>query len=347
MKLIPIEGKANGNLYRHPDTGIIYVSMSKKGKGRLERSTKTANLNEARTIASELVYKFLGRRNPVSGRKLNKESFDEFLQTKEIKSPRTYQRIRLSIDHLRTMLDEFGPEDITEQWWEGVYIPAKRAHQPKRKFFNDRKTLRMYLLFLQRQGLLERMPELVNPDAKRDAGKVFTDKEIKDLLKHANEDLHLQILMAFTMGMRKSEILLLSCDRVDTKRKLITLRPEDTKTRKGRVFAVSQAVWPLLKPRLENVAGFVFPSSTGEARPVYSNGNQTAWDSCRRNAKVSGRFHDLRHTFLTRAFKAKGANAALICHYAGLSLEEAERTYLHLTPEDTRGVAGLVSMREK
>jgi len=342
MKLEKILGKANAGLYRHPKTGIIYICTSKVGKGRIQKSTRTTNLTEARLTADDIKFKFLGKRNPTAGRKLNKELFADFLKTKEIKSPATYRRIKLCWRHFEYFLADAGPEDITEQWWESVYIPVKRGEQPDRKFFNDRKTLRMYLLSLHRQGVIDRIPNLIDPDPERKSGKVFNDKEISALLAEANEDLKLQILMAVTMGMRKGEILLLALERIDAKRRIISLKAEDTKVRKARSFAISDAVWPLLEPRLRHPSGFLFPSRTGEAKPVDRGGNQTAWDGARNRAKVRGRFHDLRHTFLTKAFKTPGANAALICHYAGLSLEEAERTYLHFDVEDTRAIAKLV-----
>lgn len=353
MKLDKIGGRANDHLYRHPKTQIIYICMSKRGKGRIQRSTKTRDLSEARHIADEIKFKFLGKRNPAHGRKLNRELFAEFLQTKEIKAPATYARINLCWEHLKHFLEDIGPDDITEQWWLGTYIPAKMAEPgaKKRKFFNDRKVLRMYLLSLHRQGMIDRIPNLINPDPETKAGKVFTDNEIERLLKEASPDLKLQILMAYTMGMRKGEILLLPFDRIDREQKLITLKSEDTKTRKSRTFAISSVVWPLIKGRLDDPSGYLFPSRSGEARPIDKAGNQSAWEGAKQRCKpkVSGRFHDLRHSFLTKAFKAPGANPALICHFAGISLEEAERTYLHFDAEDTRSVSNLVQspLREK
>jgi integrase len=349
VKLDKIDGKANSSLYRHPKTGIIYLCMSKVGKGRIQRSTGTDNLSEARRIADEIKFKFLGKRNPNHGRKLNKELFAEFLQTKEIKAPSTYARIKLCWERLKYFLEDVGPEDITEQWWLGIYIPLKRAEPDgkKQKFFNDRKVLRMYLLSLHRQGIIDRIPNLINPDPETKAGKVFTDDEIERLLKEASNDLKLQILMAYTMGMRKGEILLLALDRIDQRRKLISLNSEDTKTRKARTFAISDVVWPLIEVRLGHPSGYLFPSNTGEGRPVDKGGNQSAWEGAKSRCrpKVTGRFHDIRHSFLTKAFKTPGANAALICFYAGLSLEVAEKVYLHFDAEDAREISNLVRIR--
>jgi integrase len=342
MKLEKISGKANQNLYRHPKTGVVYFQMSKKGRGRIERSTGTDNLSEARRIADEIRFKFLGKRSPAAGRKLNKELFADFLETKVIRRHSTYRRYQQCWEHLKHMLEDVGPEDVTEKWWEGVYIPAKRAHEPDRKFFNERKTLNAFLRFCRQEGLIERLPKLFNPDQKSEVGKVYTDDEVNRLIAAANDDMKLQILMAVTMGMRKSEILLLAANRVDAKNRFIHLRAQDTKTGKPRTFAISGVVWPLLQPRLLHISGFVFPARSGVGKPVYANGNQTAWDGCRRRAKVQGRFHDLRHTFLTKAFAAPNSNAALICHAAGLSLETAQRVYLHFKPEHTRSVMELV-----
>lgn len=344
MKLNAIEGKANSNLYRHPTTQIIYFSLSKKGKGRIWKSTRTTNLADARRIADEIRFQFLGQRNPRHGRKLNKELFPEMLDQKRIKSPATFKRYELCGQHLKPFIEDMGPEEITDEWWSTVYIPAKRREDAGRKFFNDRKTLRMYLLALRKQGVIDRVPDLVNPDARSRTGRLFTDDEIERLLKVASPDLKLQVLMAVTMGMRRSEILLLPTNQVDRERRLITLHPENTKTRQGRTFAITDTVWALLEPRLDHPSGFVFPSRTGEAKPIDRGGNQTAWEGARRRAEVKGRFHDLRHTYLTRAFKTSH-NPALICFSAGLSLEVAQKTYLHFTPEDTRDLAR--SMGEK
>jgi len=346
MKLISIPGKANANLYRHPTTGIIYVRMYKEGKGRLEKSTGTDKLSDARIIADDLKFKFLGKKNPRQGQSLCGELFEEFIEQKSIKSQGTINSIRASWKHLKPYIEGMLPEEINEVWWEKIYIPKKRIETHKnRKFFNDHKWLRMFLLSLQRQGVIERRPNLVNPDPERDAGRVYSDKEIERLLAHADGDLKLQIKMAYTMGMRWGEILGLTFDRIDVLRGTIKLRAEDTKIRKQRIFAISDSVRDELVERKKiSESLYLFPMKDDPTRPRKRDGMKTQWENCKKNAGVTGRFHFLRHTFLTKAFKSPGANPALICHYAGLSLEEAQKTYLHFTVEDTRAVASIVEL---
>jgi integrase len=344
VKLDRIAGKSNQNLYRHPVSGIIYFCLSKKGKGRIQRSTGTDSLNEARRKADDIRYEFLGLRSPRLGRKLIKELFPEWLEQKKILRPRTWARYRLSWDHLKPFIESFNPEDITKKWWETEYIPAKRRESKTYRFFNDRKALRSFLISLKDEGVLATIPKFTNPDPVSTVGKVYSDDEISRLLENAADDLRLQILMALTMFMRKGEILLLSIDRVDRIERTVRLGSDDTKTKKPREFAISDVVWEMLRIRLSHPSGYVFPSRTGEAKPVGVSGNQSAWEGCKKRAKVRGRFHDLRHTALTKAFKVSGSNAALICFAAGLSLEEAQRTYLHFRAQDTGAVVNLVEV---
>lgn len=224
-----------------------------------------------------------------------------------------------------------GPEDFVT-WFQN--------ERPGQKIFNPRKYFLQVLKRAKKLGLLnpDVVLEINNPDPKRRAGKVYSDEEIALLFEHAKGDLKLQILMALSMGMRKSEILKLRWDRMNIFRQTIALRPEDTKIREGREFKVNTPVWTLLNARKATITSdYVFPSPRDDSTPVEDN--KSAWQSCKRRTKVMGRFHDLRHTFLTIAVARNKDQAMDICIYAGLSLEELKRTYLHPTYLDTAYIA--------
>lgn len=57
MKLDPVTGKGCENLYRHPKTGVIYFRVYRKGKGRIERSTRTTVLSQAKIVADVVILK--------------------------------------------------------------------------------------------------------------------------------------------------------------------------------------------------------------------------------------------------------------------------------------------------
>jgi integrase len=343
VKLVKIDGRGNENLYKHPESEIIYIDKFKTGKGRITRSTGTKNINEARRKRDEWLGEFLSRRKHlIGGKRLCGELLVTWLATKGTKSYYTHQRYAQCVAHLKPLIKNMTADEITNEWWLSEYVPFKRKHfGVGRKFFNERKTLLAFLKSLYEQTIIDRMPKIENPDPKSDIGRVITDSEIERLLSNAEPDLRLQIEMALRMFMRRGEILQLASDRVDIEKGIINLKAADTKIRKARSFAISAKLLPQIASRLGDGRAYLF-HAPGEANKALSRGgNKRAWATCKRRAKVKCRFHDLRHTALTKAFKTS-TNPALICHYAGLSLEVAQNTYLHFTVDDTKCVSELV-----
>jgi integrase len=345
VKLEKITARGVNNLYRHPKTGIIYFRKYQKGAGEIFRSTRKIKLEDAKSVVEQ--FKNSAVQPRAATPLLALELYDEWVESKRTlgKSKNTITSLLATRKHIESYFEFMLPDEITSEWWTKKYIPEIRAKTHlQRKFANDCKWINSFTLELHRTGRLTVRHALKNPDIKTTVGKNFSDEDIAALIHHAqNDSLRLAILMAATMGMRRLEIFALRKDRVDARKRVIRLRDEDTKIRKARSFAVSAAVWEMLKPRLVGSGPWVFPSSGDENKPLHKDGFKTAWTNLRKITDVQGRFHDLRHSFLTRAFKAEGANAALICHYAGLSLEVAQKVYLHFDEEDTRAVAGLVS----
>jgi integrase len=350
-KLEKLRARGCEGLYRDAYSKIIYYRKYRKGRSDTTKSLKTRDIEEAKLERDQLLenlYSGVKRAKALSKQaKTALELFDAWIARKEDqnKSKATIVSIKSSRAHFAPYLETMLPDEISAEWWETVYIREVRAKTHRgRRFFNDRKWLNSFLRQMQEDGILSRVPKLANPDSKESVGKVYSDEEVATLLNFAqNEDLHLAILMAATMGMRRSEIFQLRADRVDLEKSLIRLRREDTKTRRARAFSISPDVLPLLTQRAKSGSQWIFPSKEHKSQPLHKDGFYTAWNNLKITCSVEGRFHDLRHTFLTKAFNAAGANPSQICAYAGLSLEVAERVYLHLTEEDSRAVGGLVS----
>lgn len=341
-KLTEVSG--HKDLKRDPDSGKIYVRMFRQArKKELFKSTRTDNLREARKIADVLIQDYLGLKPKTSQIKLIEDLWVEYLETKSDKSLATIDSIKNSGKHLIPFFGQNLPAEISSEYWE-KYISVKRKNSPDRRFFNDWKWFGMFLGYLRENRYIDRKPKLRNPDPKRtESGKVYSTDEVSRLLSNSNADLRLHILMGYTMGMRIGEILNLTWDRVDMVKQVVHLRAQDTKIRRARSFKLSKEVFELLG-NCPSRTGPVFPSPRDPGKTVGRSGNKSAWKTCKRVSNVVGRFHDLRHSFLTRAFKSsKGkVDLMLICEYAGLSIEQAQETYLHFTHEDTGVVAELV-----
>lgn len=352
MKFEKIKGAQNHHLFKPFDkkTGqyrdVFWIRYYKAGKGRLEESLKTNILSDARILRDKRIAEFLGQKPRFVGKGiLVEDKFEDFLATKKPKAKNTFDAYeREWRNHLKEHFGGMLLEDVTETEWV-KWVMKVRKDWPDRVFNNPRATLRGFLHWCVRNDFLTKAPRLENVDKARNAGKVYTDDEIKRLLKAADPRTRLQILMGCEMFMRRGEVTNLQWFQVNFEKNTIHLPAEKTKIRKARTFAISKNVRKgLLAIASEDrqPEGFVFASPEFKDRAMVRSASFYTWDQAREAAGVEGRFHDLRHTGLTRAFKSKKANPALICDYAGLSLVEAQKTYLHFTFEDTRFIADLV-----
>lgn len=352
-----IGGIQNDGLYRHSGNQKIKFKKFRTGKGEIDRSCKTTSLERARSVRDELMAELWDERPLKAKRQIIGEIWPSWQQGMIVTcSKGTASSIASSRKHLEPYIFNMFLDDITNEWWTTVYIPKKREEidrdgesREKRKFFNDRKWLGMFLKWADENGKAPagwRKPRLTDPDPERDAGKCYTYTETDALIQHADWLLLPKIIMGLEHFMRRSEVALMEKAWIDRKNRIINLPAYATKIRKARSFPYNDRLEQLfceLDEKLAHLGSpFVFPSPKDPTKSIGRDGFATAWSSCKRKADVVGRFHDLRGTGLTRAFKAPGGNPALICHFAGLSLDEAMKTYIRFSIEDMRGVANLV-----
>jgi integrase len=120
------------------------------------------------------------------------------------------------------------------------------------------------------------------------------------------EHLKAIVAAAFWTGMRRSEILKLTWDKVDLANRMIRLKPEDTKERKAKNVPISKTLRTILMQvpgRGDN--GFVFRykgSAISDIRTGFIDGCKAAGIRYGRDGGFV--FHDLRHTAKTIARKA-------------------------------------------
>jgi integrase len=352
-----VGGSQNDGLYRHSVTGIIKFRKYREGKGEIDRSCRTRDLTLARRKRDEFMAEIWGDKPKINRRSTTGALWVEWRNGKAAANKR--QATMDSIDSTWKNLEPFAadlfPDEITEQWWLGVYIPKMRERphprtglpNPKRKFMNDRKWLVSFLKSLHRQGVIAKLPHIINPDPARDEGKVYSDEVMAKLYDAADWSLFAKLVMGAEHFMRRWEIGGMSKARINRTDRIIYLRAEDTKIKKPRAFAYNEAlewIFMILDAKSETESPWLFPSPKDPMNPIRKDGFMTAWRAAKKRAGLIGKanFHWLRHTGLSKAFAAPGANPALICHAAGLSLDEAQKTYLHYGPEDTRNVTQLV-----
>ena len=140
----------------------------------------------------------------------------------------------------------------------------------------------------------------------KERDRVFSSSEFQALMNVAPAHLKAILLTAYHTGLRRSEILGLTWDRVDLKASVIRLRPEDTKTREGRTIPLTKE----LSGTLRNVT--IYLDASGQRVPyVFTYAGRKigsvrrAFETACREARISNAvFHDLRHTFVTNMRRA-------------------------------------------
>ena len=339
MKLIPEPDFPE--LKRHPESGVWYVVKEVKGKKPLykstkERRSKTRAVRIARLILAEYLCLTPGQS------KVTYLFENIALKVLELKQNRAKRTKRSAHDHIMHKLMPFFRgypiDSIDEEKWE-QYI----AVNSDRKLFNDRKQMNTIMKYAFERGFIKRRIKIRNPDQKSSVGKKYEDDEIEALLSAAREnpDLTLQIKFGYMEGMRKEEILYLPWHFFEWEKRMIVLPAWFTKTRKARRVPIHGALYEIIWHRFLNTdSPFVFPSPEDDQCPVTTN--KTAWQNCKKAAGVTGRFHDLRHTFMSNMihrFKVSTENAAKI---SGMSLQVAFEIYCHPTDSDLHRDVNLI-----
>lgn len=341
-KLIPVEG--HPYLGRRKPEGKIYFRKLVGSLGRVCISTGQVDVRAAAKVAQRLEVELIKRADtaPV----VNFETFANSVY--ETKIPTWRENTRKSaknhiLSYLVPFFGKYPLDEITDEVW-GRFVLHLHTKYPKRYLGNTRKYMRIILKRARNSGLTTKTLELAIPDRKRVAGKWFTQEEIEALLGASKPDLQIQILMGYLMGMRKMEILALTWDRVNFDKKTVYLGEDHTKTKRAREMAIPDKLLPILRERrLLSSIPYVFPLKDGRRGHVRSI--EKNWQNARTAARVYGRFHDLRHSFLSETLLVKKMNPLHVSIYAGVSLKEIQKTYLHPDAETTRGIASAMRIR--
>lgn len=167
--------------------------------------------------------------------------------------------------------------------------------------------------------------------------RVLSPAEFQAIEDASSPKLKPILRIGYETGLRLSEILKMRWGRLNLKDRIISLKPEDTKTKKGRMIPMSDEVFSIFSrmPRPLNDDNLVF----NVTKKIISWGLSRA---CERAGLVYGRFrngglifHDLRRTFYTDLRRA-GVQEGVIMTLTGHSRNRVIDRYNVITIEDLR-----------
>ena len=154
------------------------------------------------------------------------------------------------------------------------------------------------------------------------------------------------LMLALRRGMRAGEVANLTLGQIDWAKKILTVGHSKTDAGTGRTIPLDGDVLDALADHLRwhasrfgaaKPAWFLFPgggrSPKDPTMPIKSL--KTAWDSVRKKAGVSGRWHDTRHTLITELAES-GAGDETIMGIAGHVSRQMLARYSHIRTEAKR-----------
>ncbi len=274
-------------------------------------------------------------------------------------APRTIGIHRNSWRHLephfgKLLLEDIRPEHIS------------RYQRERRKAGMSGRTINMEVGLIRALLIERRIWQNIGPDVRmlrerKDIGRALSRDEEHRLLTAAkrtdSRSLYPAVLLSSHTGMRKGEMRLLHWRQVDLLRAEVRVGKSKTAAGEGKVIPLSASAltclreWRALFPgaRPEH---YVFPSERyglhgqrgafGGTVQVYEFDPRTpiddwkrSWTTCRKIAGVSCRWHDMRHTLVSRLAEAGTADATLMAITGHVERQMLAR-YSHVANESKR-----------
>jgi integrase len=267
--------------------------------------------------------------------------------------------IRRLLEHVGSMLPiEINAASIAE------YQSARLKQQAAPKSINEETTFLLRLLgprgdLLRSELHRKKMLKLAVPSQ---PGKAYSEAE-RDRLKLAAEQsasphILFALSLAQNMGMRDAEMKNLRWSQIDFNKEILTVGRSKTEAGEGRTIPLNSEVMAAL---MTHVAWYV--KQFGELRPTwyaFPHGSPRhmdpsrpvttfsgGWETVRRRAGVTGRWHDNRHTLITELAES-GAGDQTILDVAGHVSWQMLARYSHIRTAAKRdALEAVVTRRQK
>jgi len=169
--------------------------------------------------------------------------------------------------------------------------------------------------------------------------RFLSDEERERLLKackeHKNEYIYLVVVIAISTGARQGEIMSLTWDQVDFKRRRIVL--DKTKNNEIRVLPISDFLLDLLKKhsKIRKIDSKLLFQGAKKGSPVFI---RPIWYEVVKAAEIKDfRFHDLRHTAASY-LAMNGATLTELAAILGHKTLAMVKRYSHLTEQHTANI---------
>jgi integrase len=214
-------------------------------------------------------------------------------------------------------------------------------------------------------------PDVKLPRGREDVGRALSADEEHRLLvsckKNRSRSLYPAVLLSLHTGLRNEELRLLRWRQIDLMEGTVTVGKSKTAGGTGRIVPLSQTAlrclqeWRAQFPDAQP-AHFLFPAERYGGTPNNEHGYMTdkciphsvdptrpigswkvSWTAARKAAGVSCRWHDLRHSFVSRMAESQASDATIMSLAGHLSRKMMER-YSHTRNEAKRQAIAILDL---
>ena len=288
------------------------------------------------------------------------ELADEYLISYTLRNPRSATFAEYALGHVKRLLGDKMLVDISEETVK-EYQEARLRENTAPKSINEEVGFLLRLMDVPGDVLRVRLrkKKLLKLKTGSPIGKAFGPEEKERLIENAKEahspHIYPALMLALNAGMRDLEIRTLTWGQINFERHYLAVGRSKTEAGEGRTIPLNSALhgvlasyadWYLLRFGELRPGWYVFPFGrprpNDPTRPVTTL--KTAWRNLREKAKVTGRWHDNRHTLVTDLAES-GASDQTIMDIAGHVSKQMLKHYSHIRMEAKR--AALESIVQK
>jgi len=275
-----------------------------------------------------------------------KEFSKWYLNLANVRKRKACWRVEISLNHFNSIYGDLIVSKIKKEDYEAYQEKRKSVGRAdhtidqeigavktmiKEGFDNDMVSGETLMVCKRVKNLLKR-----NSNARK---RILYPDDFNKLCEKASLHVKNAVSIAYYSGMRRGEILQLTWNMVDMKKREISIPAEITKDNESRIV-------PMLKQLYETMKGI--PKAIHDNHVILYRGKplkalgkalQRACDKTEipygRKTENGFTFHDLRHTFNTNMRKA-GVDESVIMEITGHSTREMFDRYNTIDEEDTR-----------
>lgn len=276
-----------------------------------------------------------------------------FLADQKVRQPKSATFAKYALGHVVRLIGGLMAVDVTDKTILKYQTDRLKEHAAP-KTTNDEVGFLLRVLPIAQSGAIRaqlRAQKHLRLKNNKRVGKAYTLKEKASLIQAArsaprSKAVYLATMFGLHAGMRDKEIRTLTWSGLDLTKRIVTVGESKTDAGTGRTIpmnadlyraVVEYAKWYTSSFGTAKSDWYVFPS--GKPRPNDPTRPQTsiktAWRNVRSRANVDGRFHDVRHTFVTDLAES-GAGDEVIRDMAGHVSRDMLKHYSHIRTQAKR-----------